>query len=206
MPFDDIGDFLEDLFDEIEDVLEDFVDILLGKQSKKKHSKKFERHGGIAGIASVAAFAFQNWEKEETVAKTPEQPKKPEFSQEEIETIEIVTVTECLRVNMVLAMISAASADGKIDRRELALLETAIDDSQITEKDKAMLTRILNQPPTLEEVASSATSPLDACELYGAALSVIEENSPAETLFLRRFANALKLDEDLVAAIEQAIR
>ena len=78
--------------------------------------------------------------------------------------------------------------------------------AQITEKDKAMLTRILNQPPTLEEVASSATSPLDACELYGAALSVIEENSPAETLFLRRFANALKLDEDLVAAIEQAIR
>ena len=102
----------------------------------------------------------------------------------------IVTVTECLRMNMLLAMISASGADGRIDGRELALLRKAIDEASVSSRVKATLTRMLNQPPPLEEIAMGATSPLEACELYGAALGVIEEDSPANTLFLRRFAAA----------------
>ena len=68
-----------------------------------------------------------------------------------------------------------------------------------------MLTRMMNHPPLLEEIAMGANSPLEACELYGAALGVIEEDSPANILFLRRFAVALKLDDDLVNTIKETL-
>jgi uncharacterized membrane protein YebE (DUF533 family) len=46
---------------------------------------------------------------------------------------------------------------------------------------------------------------MEACELYGAALSAIEVDTPTEQLFLRRFATALKLDDDLVATICETV-
>ena len=120
----------------------------------------------------------------------------------EIETCaRSISVTECLKVNMLLAMISAAGADGKIDGDELSRLLDSIEGAAISASDKALLTRLINQPPPLEEVAAGAHSPLEACELYGAALSAIENDTPAETLFLRRFARALELDDDIVATI-----
>ena len=201
MPLDDLFDNLEDLFEDIIEFVEDVMSALVSKKTRRKLAKLAKKSGEAVAIATIGALAHRRWriEKQDR-ADEPLERAEPVGAPEEI-----VTVTECLRMNMLVAMISAAGADGKIDCRELNKLREAIDQAPVSAKDKATLTRMMNHPPPLEEIALGATSPLEACELYGAALSVIEEDSPANTLFLRRFAVALKLDEDLVKTIKETL-
>ena len=213
MPLDDLFDDLEDFVEDIFEPVEDLMSSLLGKKSRKKLKRlsKSKKSGDSTAIATIGASAHQKWKEKGKGKANKKQDDKRVPSESAGEEVQVaaknVNVTECLRMNMLLTMISAAGADGKIDHKELTLVQKAIDEASVSAKDKAMLTRMMNQPPPLEEIALGATSPLEACELYGAALSVIEEDSsPANTLFLRRFAVALKLDEDLVKTIEETLK
>jgi uncharacterized membrane protein YebE (DUF533 family) len=106
---------------------------------------------------------------------------------------------------MTLAMIAAAGADGVISGDELTRLMSAIDRAPIPAKLRAQLTSALNDPPTVEDIAALSAGPEEASELYGAAVSAIDVDTPAERLFLQRFARALRLDAGLVEAIHRAV-
>ena len=112
-----------------------------------------------------------------------------------------VPVPADLPMKMVLAMIASAAADGTIDTKEMDALATAIGQAPVDNAEKARLTAALNQPPTVEEVAALATAPEEASEIYGAALTAVDADSPAEHLFLRRLATALHLDPGLRDAL-----
>jgi uncharacterized membrane protein YebE (DUF533 family) len=85
-------------------------------------------------------------------------------------------------------------------------LVTAIEKSPIEPGEKAQLTAALNEPPTVEAVAALAADPEEASELYGAALATIKIDTPAEHLFLRRFARALELEPALVTTLHATLK
>ena len=108
-------------------------------------------------------------------------------------------------MKLVLAMIAAAAADGSIDPVEMRGLATAIDAAPVEPDEKAKLVAALNQPPTVEAIGALATSPEEASEIYGAALTAIELDTPSEHLFLQRLARALELKDGLVTTLHETL-
>ena len=106
---------------------------------------------------------------------------------------------------MIHAMIASANADGTIDDAEMQTLFEAMEQADLSPAEKAALTSALNRPPGLEEIAASVDSPEEAAEVYGAACCAVDEDTPAETFFLRRLAHSLQLDPELAEAIRNQV-
>lgn len=190
------------------------VSLLMNGKSRKKLQKHAVKAGGIAAVAGIGYYAYRKWQEGRQdgpppvpaalpapqaaalPAPLPDAPALPEAT---------IPLSAELPMKMVLAMIAAAAADGSIDQVEMNALATAIDDAPVTADEKARLSAALNQPPTVEAVAALAASPEEASEIYGAALTAIDVDTPSEHLFLRRLGRALELDEVLVATLHETL-
>ncbi len=181
------------------------VSLLMNKKARKKLQKNAVKIGGVAALAGVGYVAYQKWQQAQgpggTAVGASETPPPLDFDAAAVE----VRVSAELPMKLVLAMIAAAAADGTIDSAEMDVLVTAIEDAPIEPDEKARLTSALNDPPTVEAVAALASGEEEASELYGAALTAIEVDTPAENLFLRRFARALHLDPELVSTLNRTL-
>ncbi len=174
------------------------VALLMNKKARKAIGSTAVKAGGAAALAGLGYYAYRKWQENQARGVVPAPPPAPpslEAAAHEVRT------SDALAEKMILSMIAATGADGGIDEREMGILLRAVEEADIPPAAKARLTGALNQPPTVESVAALASGPEEASELYGAALAAIEPDTPAEHLFLRRFANALKLGPDLVASI-----
>ena len=190
------------------------VSLLLNKKARKKLGGSMGKVGGAAALAGIGYMAYRQWQESQGPAVPPPAPSMPSTSDmvpppppplnlaaasDQVET------TDGLQVKMLLAMVAAAAADGSIDDREMDNLIQAIDAAPISPEAKSELTAALNEPPTVEEIAASVSGPEEASELYGAAFAAIEVDTPAEHMFLRRFAVALNLNEELRLRIHQVV-
>lgn len=183
------------------------VSALMNAKARKKLKKNAVKFGGVAALAGVGYFAYRQWQQGRSpgAAETPPPPPAlaeapppppPPLSLEAATTE--VPVSDALAMKMVLAMIAAAAADETIDSEEMTALVGAIENAPVTPDERSKLTAALNHPPTVESLAAMAADQEEASELYGAALTAISVDTPAEDLFLRRLASALRLDPELV--------
>ncbi len=191
------------------------VSLLMNKKARKKLSKNAGKVGGAAALAGLGYFAYRQWREGHQAdahathsisAPTPALPAAPPPLPPDLDTAaEQVRFSPNLPLKMVLSMIAAASADGNIDHTEMGAFLTAIDQAPLDPEEKAQLTTALNDPPTIEAVAGLASNEEEASELYGAALTTITVDTPAEDFFLRRFAKALDLDPQLVETLHRTL-
>jgi uncharacterized membrane protein YebE (DUF533 family) len=186
------------------------VSLLLNEKARKKLSKSAPKVGGAAALAGLGYYAYQQWQRSRASAPaaapapalpTSPPPLPPDFGAAAAE----VRVSSDLPLKLVLAMIAAAAADGKIDDAEMDALMNAIDQAPLEPDEKSRLTAALNDPPTVEGLASLASDEEEASELYAAALATIEVDTPAEDFFLRRLAKALALDPGLVESLHRSL-
>ena len=180
------------------------VSLLMNGKSRKKLQKHAVKLGGMAAVAGIGYYAYQKWQQNRAVEPPPLPPAALPAPQTSV-LIEPPPIPVELPLKMVLAMIAAAAADGSIDSTEMAALATAIDDAPVTPAEKAQLSAALNQPPNVEAVAALAANPEEASEIYGAALTAIDLDTPSEHLFLRRLGRALQLEESLVATLHDTL-
>lgn len=180
------------------------VSLLMNGKSRKKLQKHAVKLGGMAAVAGIGYYAYQKWQQNNTAVPPPLPPAALPAPQP-IALAEPPAVPVELPLKMVLAMIAAAAADGSIDAVEMAALANAIDDAPVTPDEKAQLSAALNQPPTVEAVAALAANPEEASEIYGAALTAIDLDTPSEHLFLRRLSRALELEDGLVASLHETL-
>ena len=102
-------------------------------------------------------------------------------------------------------MIAAAAADGRIDPAEQAKILGSFGKSDIDPAARQFLARELEEPATVEELASACSSPEEAAKIYTAArISVDVEDEEHE--FLAKLADALGIDDELAAHIDAAAR
>lgn len=194
------------------------VSLLMNGNARKKIQKNAVKVGGMAAIAGVGYYAYRKWQESrgespatataipvEALSASVERATPPPLPEDLAVASVQVKVTGELPMKMVLAMIAAAAADGTIDNVEMSLLAVAIDDAPVEAAEKARLTSALNVPPTVEDIAKLANGPEEASEIYGAALTSIELDTPSEHLFLRRLSKALELDSELVKTVHETL-
>ena len=182
------------------------VSMLMNGKSRKKLGKHAIKVGGIAAVAGIGYYAYRKWQEGRQSPPPPMPGALPPPMPAQTPAIEAaIPVSPELPMKLVLAMIAAAAADGSIDRSEMNALAAAIDEAPVTAEEKATLSAALNQPPTVEAVAALAANPEEASEIYGAALTAIDVDTPSEHLFLRRLGRALELDDSLVATLHKTL-
>lgn len=194
------------------------VSLLMNPKSRNLIQKNAVKVGGMAALAGIGYYAYQKWQQNQnpedsqpaaalpttTSPATAASPPPPLPANLEMAAVQVKISGE-LPMKMILAMIAAAAADGTIDSIEMTALAGAIDQAPVEPAEKARLTSALNAPPTVEHIAGLADGPEEASEIYGAALTAIDLDSPSEHLFLRRLASSLQLDAQLVKTVHETL-
>jgi uncharacterized membrane protein YebE (DUF533 family) len=104
---------------------------------------------------------------------------------------------------MLSAMLSAAKADGRLDREEVSKITAKAGEGGVTPEEKAFLDAELAKPVDLAGLAAQARSPAMAAQVYTASVLAIEIDTPAEQAYLRDLAAALGLDPRAVAEVHR---
>jgi uncharacterized membrane protein YebE (DUF533 family) len=106
---------------------------------------------------------------------------------------------------IVEAMVSAAKADGQIDGGERNRIAGRVKESGAGAEALEFLMDEMQRPLDLAALVAKVTGPEEAIEVYGASLLAIEVDTPAEVDYLRRLAEALGLDANVVSQIHHAL-
>ncbi len=118
------------------------------------------------------------------------------------EEVKVLTAPDTEKL-VLQAMISAAKADGKIDRAEMEKVVQRLGADDVTEEEKRFVTDELSRPVDIAGLAAQVRSPAQAAEIYAASLLAISVDTPEEQAYLRDLAQALKLDAGTVAELHR---
>lgn len=173
------------------------VGMLLGNKKARKFGGKAITYGGLAALGVVAYKAFSTWQQNNQSAPQgqPQTVDRLPAPQAELHSHAILR-----------AVIGAAKADGHVDDRERELIDGEI--AKLT-NDAAMqqwFDRELNKPLDPSEIASAASTPEMAAEMYLASVLIVDEENFMERSYLQELATQLKLDPALKAELEKEVR
>jgi uncharacterized membrane protein YebE (DUF533 family) len=103
----------------------------------------------------------------------------------------------------VRAMISAAKADGAVDKEEIGRVLGKLDSDSVSEEERAFVMAELQAPVDIQGLAAAARTPAQAAEIYAASLLAINVDTDQERSYLAELARALRLDREAVAHLHQ---
>jgi uncharacterized membrane protein YebE (DUF533 family) len=162
--------------------------------------------GALAMLASLAIDAFQNRQRPPTGGVTPHPSSdKPAYSTVDMplglraptnpsEEKEL----ESQAALILKAMINAAKADGQIDETEMQRIVGKLNEQGADSEAQDFVRHEMRQPIDLESIIRAAPNPQMAVEVYAASLLAIEVDTPAEKDYLRRLAQGLGLNDQVV--------
>ena len=156
--------------------------------------------GGLAMVGGLAYKAFQNHQAKARPAAQgliEAAPMESPFGESGDVSQDNATSMLILR-----AMIAAAASDGVIDNEERSRIVGGLQNAGLDVHAAKFLDAEFAKPASVAELASVATTPALAAQVYTAARIAIDANSMQEKAFLMNLAVALKLDEGLVAQID----
>ncbi|MDX2222269.1 MAG: tellurite resistance TerB family protein [Rhodospirillaceae bacterium] len=202
-------------------VLGGLAGALSGKAGKKLASTALKL-GGAAAIAGLAYTAYQRYQAGRTPAGAGAAPPAPretmagapiDATYEEVPPAgtrflpppQDVAANNALSLKLIRAMIAAAKADGRINAAESGKIFAQIDDAGVTDADRTALMADLSRPQTPEDIARDVTCPEQAAEIYAASVLAVDRDGPAERDYLRRLAQALRLDPALTQELHARI-
>jgi uncharacterized membrane protein YebE (DUF533 family) len=172
--------------------------LVLGTRAGRSLAANAVRIGALAMIGGLAYKAVQNYQAGRpliTGATSPEAaPAGSGF--------EPAAVTNDAAAHYIQAMIAAAAADGRIDAAEHDNIIGGLKQAGVDSEAEAFLANELNNPPSVQDLARSITSPQEAVQVYTAARIAVTVDSPAEKQFLGSLAQALAIDPKLAAHID----
>lgn len=179
--------------------------LLLGGKKSRKMAGTALKVGGVALVGGLAYKAWRDWQENKTPAAAPAPasaapapvalpaPEGTPFLPDGADA------QNDLSRDLIRAMIAAAKADGHIDEQERQRIGAQLDALDLSDDHRAFVKAELAKPLDVGEVASSATSPERAAEIYAASLLAIDPEGAAEKGYLAMLAARLNLDPDLVA-------
>jgi uncharacterized membrane protein YebE (DUF533 family) len=169
--------------------------LLLGKN---RTTRKLATYGGLAAIGVMAYKAYGDYSRQQGGANASAEPQ----------TLDRLPPPQAeLHSQAILkALVAAAKADGHIDARERAVIEGEFIRVNQDAELQQWLHAELEKPLDPAEVASAASTPEIASEMYLASLLAADEQSFMERAYLDELARQLKLDDALKSRLEQQIR
>lgn len=179
--------------------------LVLGTQTGRSLAATAAKLGGIALIGGLAYRAYTNYQQ--GAPATPDAVAHQKLIAAPAGSgFEAATVSHDLATTMLKTMIAAAAADGRIDAAEQQKLVASLGGSAMTEQARAFLADEIAKPATIEEIAAAVQSEEEAVQVFTAARITVDPDREEEHAFLARLADALGLDDGLVAHIDAAAR
>lgn len=183
--------------------------VLLGNKTLRKKGGKVATYGAAAALGAVALKAYQDWQnnKQSGTASAPAAPVSVPmpvsapaslgWSEPELEQHSRVILS---------AMIAAAKADGHIGPQERQLIESELARVASSASDRAWFEAELQKPADPASIATLASTPEMAAEVYLASALVIDDDSFMERAYLDELARQLNLDASLKNQLETQLR
>lgn len=183
--------------------------LVLGTKGGREIGGDVLKYGGMAAVGALAYKAWRDWQAgtpaplggEPARASTPLLPP-PSGTPFNPST---ESGQQNLARHLLRAMISAAKADGHVDAQEQARIFGEMDKLPLSSEDKAFVMDELRAKLDIDAVAGAAETPEEAAEIYAASLLAIDVDSPAERGYLSMLAGRLRLDDALVAHLQQNV-
>ena len=182
--------------------------LILGTGAGRALAGTAVRLGGLALVGGLAYKAYQNYQQ----GRPPLTGGQPAAGGQQLAAaptgsgFEPDAVSQEQALLYIRAMIAAAAADGRIDERERARIAGNLQQAGLGREAQLFLEGEINNPATVADLAASVASEQDAVQVYTAARIAIDLDSGAEHDFLRRLADALKIDPALAAQVDAAAR
>jgi uncharacterized membrane protein YebE (DUF533 family) len=166
--------------------------LLLGSKKGRKMGGSLLTYGGLAALGAIAYKAYGNWQAQQhaTTAAGPQTIDRIPPAQVEQHSHAIL-----------IAVIAAAKADGHVDERERQLIDGEI--AKLTQ-DPSLLGWVdseLKKPLDPAAIATAATTPEIATEMYLASVLIVDDENFMERAYLQELAKQLRLDPGLQAEI-----
>ena len=170
--------------------------LLLGNRKVRKMGGKAVTYGGLAALGVLAYKAYSNWQAQQggTQQQTPQTIDRLPPAEVEVHSQGILK-----------ALVAAAKADGHVDARERQLIEAEL--GKLADADlQHWLEAELNKPLDPADVASAASTPEMAAEMYLASVLMVDEEHFMERAYLDELARCLRLDPQLKGELESQVR
>ncbi|MGI9437649.1 MAG: tellurite resistance TerB family protein [Geminicoccaceae bacterium] len=106
---------------------------------------------------------------------------------------------------MIKAMLSAAKADGQIDRGEQERILERLNAAGATPEMRQFIQDELRQPVDVNGLVQSVDSPHMATEVYTASLFAIDVDTPGERAYMSQLAGGLNLPSTLVKQLHESL-
>ncbi len=158
--------------------------------------------GGV--MAMLGAMAFQalknaNVAGMESRDDVPVGLREPENDEESAELEKGAEL-------MLRAMISAAKADGEIDRQEVSRIIGKLEEAGLDDDVRTWVIQEMQRPlDTAPLVEAAQDNPQLAAQLYAASMLAIEVDTPAEKQYLEQLAAEMNLGADVTAQLERMV-
>jgi uncharacterized membrane protein YebE (DUF533 family) len=175
--------------------------LLLGNRRARKLGGKVAVYGGLAAVGALAYKAYGDWKQQQNGAGEAAASDAPR-------TTEALPPPEAESHSQAIlkALIAASKADGHVDEREREVIEAEFSRLGAEPEVRQWLQAELQKPLDPAEVASAATTPEMASEIYLATLLAVDEQNFMERAYLDELARQLKLDDGLKARLEQRMK
>lgn len=163
-------------------------------------------HGGAAALGALAFKAYQQYQAGQAAqpAQLPADPAQlqmpPGAAPEDAARNQ-----EPFALALVRAMVAAANSDGHIDATERQAILSGIQQSGVEQDATSFVMDAMSKPSDAHAIAALAANEQQAAQLYLASRLAIEPDHPAERVYLRTLAEALKLPEPLVRQLEAQV-
>ncbi len=177
------------------------------------------RLGGLALVATLAYQAYQSWQANQGQPTRGHDASAPVraggFIPSADEAARMLGGTRFAPASpaeeqdraraLLIAMITAAKADGHVDADEQRRIFGEMDRHALDADDKAFLMDALRAPVDVQAVARLARSPEQASEIYAASLMAVTIDTPQERAYLDHLARQLGLDPGFARHIEATL-
>lgn len=168
---------------------------------RNKKIRKLAGYGGLAALGMMVYNTYGEYQRQQA-GNTPSAVALPPP-----QTVDRLLPPQAEEHGAAIlqALIAAAKADGHIDARERELIEGECARQGLPGEWQRWLHAELEKPLDPARIASAATSPELAAEMYLASLLVADQQSFMEKAYLDELARQLKLPPDLQTRLQSQV-
>jgi uncharacterized membrane protein YebE (DUF533 family) len=169
--------------------------LLLGSRRGRSLGGSVLKVGSVAAIGALAWKAYQDYQAGQaaSAAATGATPRFEALPAPQLEQHSQA---------MLKAMIAAAKSDGHMDEREHELVRAELARMQADADTQRWVEAELKRPVDPADVATAATTPEMAAEIYLATLLVVDETTTMERAYVDELARRLNLAPGLKSELE----
>jgi len=157
-------------------------------------------YAALASLGMMAFQAYQAWQRSQAAA-----PQQAAADPQALRTADLLAGPEIEEHShaVLRALIAAAKADGRIDDAEKQMISTELGRHTNDPQLQQWLDDEVARPLDAADVATSASDPAVAAEMYLASVMLVDDQQDAERNYLDELAAALGIDPELQVHLEQ---